>query len=127
MLHNTGWLPTYVTHKAQERKAVRPIEVELHLPEGASVVSGDKREEAGQLEGRSHRRSLLGWFSDDSTKDRVKLEWVIEAPGGGTLEIEARQQRAGTVRQTVELAAAQSRTERAAARPATAARARPER
>jgi murein tripeptide amidase MpaA len=127
VLHNTGWLPTYVTVKAQERKAVRPIEVELRLPEGASVVSGNQKEEAGQLEGRSERRSLLWWFSDDSTKDRVKLEWVIDAPDGGALEIEARHQRAGTVRQTVELGSAQSRRERAAAPSATVARARPER
>jgi hypothetical protein len=126
VLHNTGWLPTYVTHKAQERKAVRPIEVELRLPEGAEVVSGKEKEEAGQLEGRVQRRSMLGWFSDDSTKDRVKLEWVIEAPEGGTLEIEARHQRAGTVRESVELGEASRRRERQAAAAPTGARARPE-
>ena len=127
VLHNTGWLPTYVTHKAQERKAVRPIEVELHLPEGAVVVSGKEKEEAGQLEGRVQRRSLLGWFSDDSTKDRAKLEWVIEAPEGGTLEIEARHQRAGTVRESVELGSASRQREREGAAAPTGARARPER
>jgi Zinc carboxypeptidase len=127
VLHNTGWLPTYVTHKAQERKAVRPIEVELRLPEGALVVSGKEKEEAGQLEGRVQRRSLLGWFSDDSTKDRAKLEWVIEAPEGGTLELEARHQRAGTVRESVELGSAPRRREREAAAAPTGARARPER
>jgi murein tripeptide amidase MpaA len=127
VLHNTGWLPTYVAQKAQERKAVRPIEVELRLPEGAELVSGKRKEEAGQLEGRVHRRSLLGWFSNDSTADRVKLEWVIEAPDGGTVELEARHQRAGTIRRTIELGSAPSRKEREAAGRATAARARPER
>ena len=38
-----------------------------------------------------------------STTDLTKLEWVIEAPDGGELEIEARHQRAGTVRQVVSL------------------------
>jgi murein tripeptide amidase MpaA len=127
VLHNTGWLPTYVTEKAKERKAVRPIEVELRLPEGAELVSGKQKEEAGQLEGRVHRRSLLGWFSNDSTADRVKLEWVIEAPDGVTLELEARHQRAGTIRRTVELGSAPRRKEPEAAGRATAARARPER
>jgi murein tripeptide amidase MpaA len=127
VLHNTGWLPTYVTEKAQERKAVRPIEVELRLPEGARVVTGKEKEEAGQLEGRVQRRSLLGWFSNDSTADRIKLEWIIEAPAGGTLELEARHQRAGTVRQTVELGSAQRRTAPEAAAVPTGARARPER
>ena len=127
VLHNTGWLPTYVTQKAQERKAVRPIEVELRLPDDAAVVSGKLKEEAGQLEGRVHRRSLYGWFSNDSTADRVKLEWVIEAPDGGTLELEARHQRAGTLRTTIELGSGSRRTEREAAGRATASRARPER
>jgi murein tripeptide amidase MpaA len=127
VLHNTGWLPTYVTQKAQERKAVRPIEVDLRLPEGAVVVSGKLKEQAGQLEGRVHRRSLYGWFSNDSTADRIKLEWVIEAPGGGTVEIEARHLRAGTVRGTIELSSGSTRGEPEVAGRATAARARPER
>jgi hypothetical protein len=32
VLQNAGWLPTNVTEKALERKAVRPLEVELTLP-----------------------------------------------------------------------------------------------
>jgi hypothetical protein len=106
---------------------VRPIEVELRLPEGAELVSGKPKEEAGQLEGRVQRRSLLGWFSNDSTADRVKLEWVIEAPDGGMVELEARHQRAGTIRRTVELGSGRPQREREAAGRATAARARPER
>jgi murein tripeptide amidase MpaA len=104
VLQNTGWLPTHVTDKALERKAVLPLEVELTLPEGAELVAGERREEAGQLQGRVHKRSTLWWGGDDSTTDLAKLEWVIEAPEGGELGIEARHQRAGTVRQVVTLA-----------------------
>jgi murein tripeptide amidase MpaA len=104
VLQNTGWLPTQVTEKAVERKAVRPLEVELTLPEGAELVAGERRTEAGQLQGRVHRRSVLWWGGDDSTADLTKLEWVIEAPDGGELGIEARHQRAGTVRRVVSLA-----------------------
>ncbi len=103
VLHNTGWLPTNVTEKAVERKAVRPLEVELTLPEGATLAAGDRKTEAGQLAGRVDRRSLLWWWSDDATSDRTKLEWVVEAPAGGTVEIEARHPRAGVVRATAEL------------------------
>ena len=103
VLQNTGWLPTQVTQKAVERKAVRPLEVELTLPEGAELVAGEQKTEAGQLEGRVHRRSVLWWGGDDSTADLTKLEWVIEAPDGGELGIEARHQRAGTVRRVVSL------------------------
>ncbi len=103
VLHNTGWLPTQVTEKAVERKAVRPLEVELTLPEGARLVAGELRTELGQLDGRVHKRSVLGWWADDSTTDRAKVEWVVDAPAGGMLGIEARHQRAGTVRREVDL------------------------
>ena len=103
VLENTGWLPTNVSEKAMERKAVQPLEVELTLPEDGRLVVGEQRTEAGQLTGRVHKRSTLSWFTDDSTSDLAKLEWVIEAPRGGELGIEARHQRAGTLRQVVSL------------------------
>ena len=103
VLENTGWLPTYVSQRALERKAVRPIEVELTLPEGARVVAGEPKREAGELEGRVHMRSALWWGTDQGTSDRAKLEWVVEAPEGGTLGLEARHERAGVVRRQVEL------------------------
>jgi murein tripeptide amidase MpaA len=103
VLQNTGWLPTQVSEKALERKAVRPLEVELTLPEGAKLLSGDAKVELGQLDGRVHKRSVLWWGTDDATGDRAKAEWVIEAPDGGELGIEARHERAGTIRQVVAL------------------------
>jgi murein tripeptide amidase MpaA len=102
VLCNTGWLPTNVTQKALDRKAVRPIEVELTLPDGATLVNGEKKIECGQLEGRFQKRSII-WSTDEGTPDRVKAEWVIAAAQGGTLKIEARHARAGTVRRKVEL------------------------
>lgn len=99
---NTGWLPTNITQKAIDRKAVRPIEVELTLPEGATLIHGEKKVECGQLEGRADKRNVLSLYADD-TSDRVKVEWVVAAPQGGTLKIEARHARAGTLRREVEL------------------------
>jgi Zinc carboxypeptidase len=103
VLQNSGWLPTSVTEKAVERKIVRPIEVELELPEGARVVAGEVKTEAGQLQGRAQKRSTTWWGNDDSTTDLAKLEWVIEAPAGTEIGIEARHQRAGTLRRRVTL------------------------
>ncbi len=71
-----------MSDKAVERKAVRPLEVELTLPEGATLSAGDRRVDLGQLEGRVHKRSPLWWWGDDATGDRAKAEWVIEAPEG---------------------------------------------
>ena len=41
VVENTGWLPTNVSRKALERKAVRPVEAEIELPDGASLALGD--------------------------------------------------------------------------------------
>lgn len=47
-LANTGWLPAYVTEKANNDSIVRPILVEL---DGADVIGGVARQEVGQLVG----------------------------------------------------------------------------
>ncbi len=98
VLENTGWLPTNVTEKALERKAVRPIEVELEIPDGARIASGRQHEEAGQLAGRVERRSVTWWLTDHSTSERTKVEWVVEANPGDRVAVVARHQRAGTAR-----------------------------
>jgi hypothetical protein len=104
VVHNTGWLPTNVSAKALERKVVRPLELELRLPDDARLAAGERRVEAGQLTGRADKRSSMWWGNDDSTTDVAKAEWVVEAPAGTELELEARHQRAGVVREHVTLA-----------------------
>jgi murein tripeptide amidase MpaA len=103
VLQNSGWLPTNVTQKALERKAVRDIEVELDLPEGARIVGGERKSEAGQLKGRVENRSTTWWANDESTSNLAKVEWVVEAPAGAEIGVEARHPRAGTVRRRLTL------------------------
>ena len=103
VLQNSGWLPTSVTEKALERQAVRGIEVELDVPDGSRVVSGEVKTDAGQLKGRADKRSTTWWANDESTGDLAKLEWVVEAPAGTSVGIEARHTRAGTVRRQITL------------------------
>ncbi|HZG34811.1 MAG TPA: M14 family metallopeptidase, partial [Gaiellaceae bacterium] len=98
VLENAGWLPTNVTQKALDRNAVQPIEVTLELPGGARLATGKEREEVGQLDGRVEHRSVTWWGLDHSTKNRIKLEWVVEAAAGTRVSVVARHQRAGTVR-----------------------------
>jgi len=73
------------------------------LPEGARLVGGDVKTEVGQLRGRADKRSTTWWANDESTRDLVKLEWVVEAPLGTEIKIEARHPRAGTVRRAITL------------------------
>ena len=100
---NAGWLPTYITKKALERKAVRGVLVELELPEGATLETGKLREDIGQLEGRAYKGPAVSVWDEDPTHDRAKCEWTIHAPNGGTLKIVARHERAGTVKKEITL------------------------
>ncbi|HEX6796364.1 MAG TPA: M14 family metallopeptidase [Ktedonobacterales bacterium] len=104
VVENTGWLPTYVTKLALEKQLTRGVIAEIALPEGATLASGKPREERGQLEGRAYKPPApIGWNVADPTDDRLKVEWVVRAPAGGTVDLVARHERAGTVRAAVEL------------------------
>ena len=83
-------------------KVVRPVEVNIDLPEGAELITGKARNFLGQLAGRDQKMMSVIWGSD-ATDERVKVEWVIKAPVGTEIQIEAKHQRAGTVRTTVQL------------------------
>ncbi|TAH49375.1 MAG: carboxypeptidase [Chloroflexota bacterium] len=100
---NAGWLPTYVTKKALEKKAVRGVIVELELPAGATLETGKMREDIGQLEGRAYKGPAASVWDEDPTQDRAKCEWTIHAPHGGALKIVAKHERAGTVRKEINL------------------------
>ena len=101
--HNTGWLPTNVTKKALEQKVVRELEVDITLPDGAALVTGQLKTKLGQLAGRDQKPSAPLW-PGDATSDRTKVEWVLTAEAGSVVEITAVHPRAGTVRSTVTLA-----------------------
>jgi murein tripeptide amidase MpaA len=95
VVQNSGWLPTYVTKKALEKKVVRGVVCEIALPDGAELETGKPREELGQLEGRAYKPHFPG--ADDATEDRAKVEWVVRSPAGDTVTVTARHERAGLV------------------------------
>lgn len=104
VVHNTGWLPSYVTKTALDRKIVRGIVAELALPEGTSLASGLARIEGGQLEGRSNLKTLIGFGrSLSATPDRARFEWHVRGPAGAEVAVTAQHDRAGTVRVAVKL------------------------
>jgi hypothetical protein len=104
VLKNRGYLPTNVTEKAKAVKAVKPITVELGLPEGGNVVLGKAKEEAGHLEGRIV--SPAGFYPGSTINAREKrLEWIVTAPAGGDLTVTAVSEKAGTAAVTLSLKA----------------------
>ena len=102
VIQNEGWLPTYVTKKALERKVTRGVIAEIKLPKGASLEAGKHREEAGELEGRAYK-AVLADETEESTSDRLKVEWVVKATKGTKVKLLAKHDRAGTVRAEVVL------------------------
>jgi len=101
---NSGYLPSYVTKRALERKIVRGVVFQIHLPDGASLVGGRERIEGQQLEGHAPRNSLQAFLPNrDITGDRAVAEWVVHAPRGTRIALTAVADRAGTVRSEVTL------------------------
>jgi hypothetical protein len=104
VVQNTGWLPTYVSKRALDRKVVRGVTAEIELPEGATLLEGKRRAEHGQLEGRSHKHTGVSFWPDyNVTDDRMKLTWVVRGKSNDAVTLVARHERAGTIRATVQL------------------------
>jgi murein tripeptide amidase MpaA len=104
---NSGWLPSYVSKRALERKTVRGVIFEIHIPDNdgaVSLVSGKPRMEGPQLEGHAPKTSQNAFLPGrEITADRAVGEWVVRAPKGTRLAIGARSDRAGAVRAEVVL------------------------
>jgi hypothetical protein len=104
VIQNSGWLPTYISKQALEGYLVRPIVVELALPEPARLLAGGATMEVGQLEGRIAARSSANWWSyEPATSDLATVEWLVESPRGTVVKITVRHARAGTVRAEIAL------------------------
>jgi murein tripeptide amidase MpaA len=100
-VENTGWLPTYVTKKAQDKKKTRGVLGEIELPATAELISGKRRQELGQLEGRAYKPcSTFLWLgqSGDSTNNRASFEWIVQADEPSRINLTASHDRAGVVR-----------------------------
>ncbi len=104
---NGGWLPAYVSRRALERKTVRGVMFEIHLPQGdpaVSLIGGKPRFEGPQLEGHAPKNTLQAFLpTREVTADRAVAEWVVRAPQGTRLAVSARADRAGVVRTEVSL------------------------
>ncbi|OYU71797.1 MAG: carboxypeptidase [Burkholderiales bacterium PBB5] len=101
---NAGYLPSYVTKRALERKVARGVVFELHLPAGVTLQTGKPRIVGPQLEGHAAKNSLQAFLpSREVTADRAVAEWVVNAPRGTHIALTATADRAGTVRTEVSL------------------------
>jgi murein tripeptide amidase MpaA len=96
---NSGYLPSYVSKRALERKTVRGTVFTIALPAGATLIGGKERVEGAQLEGHAPKSSLQAFLPDRRiTGDRDVAEWLVKAPKGARVTLSAVADRAGAVR-----------------------------
>ncbi len=100
VVENTGYLPTNVSRVAVEKELVKPVEVELTLPQDADLVSGERLTKIGHLAGRS---ALSGgrwkspvFFQGLPSDYARRLRWIFR--GDGPVHFEVRGGKAGTVK-----------------------------
>jgi murein tripeptide amidase MpaA len=100
VVENAGYLPTHVTSIAADKNLARPVEVEIELPQGASLVSGEREVELGHLAGRSalagNRWKSPAFFEGLPSDYASRTVWVVR--GEGPVRVEVRAGRAGTAR-----------------------------
>jgi murein tripeptide amidase MpaA len=105
VVENSGWLPTNISEKAIEQRAVLPLVARVALPPGVELVAGTERLELGQLTGRALKTHAVRQFAgSDDTGDRTVAEWLVTGPAGATCEVTVQHDRAGVVRASVTLA-----------------------
>ena len=107
-VQNTGYLPSYVSKRAHQRKQTRGVVGEITLPKGAELVAGTLRAVAGELEGRAYKHTLMSFWTDTTpTADRTKLEWVVNvgkcAPNDREVQVVVKHEKAGTVSEKIAL------------------------
>jgi murein tripeptide amidase MpaA len=103
LVENTGFLPTYITTKALERKFLKPLTVKLVALEGVEVVLGEEKRELAHLEGRSNKQAMNPFHNGYASDDRVKVEWIVRAHPGCRFVVEAAAERAGKVTREYEV------------------------
>ncbi|MFO1398428.1 MAG: M14 family metallopeptidase [Burkholderiales bacterium] len=104
VVQNAGYLPTYVSKRALDRKVVRGVMVDIELPAGATLVQGKRRVELDQLEGRAYKHTGISFWPDyHVTDDRAKAQWIVQGRPGDVVQLTARHERAGVTRVAVTL------------------------
>ncbi len=102
-LENTGYLPTYTSMQGKNRKAMRPVRVELELPEGSGLIEGKRITEIGHLDGRSSMHRMTAFGATSPTNNRSKAEWVVKINEMSIIKLHVTSERAGTIHAEIQI------------------------
>ena len=97
VVENSGFLPSYTSTQAKKRSIVRPVYVELEIPEECRITNGKRRTELGHLEGRSNKLEVSTLGADSPMDNRARVEWTLRAPSGTRILIHITSERAGKI------------------------------
>ncbi len=100
-VHNTGFLPTFVTEMGRNSGVAKPVRATIGLGDNGELVSGEPEVELGHLDGRSSIHGQLLWRDVSPMLNRAKIEWIVRQPAGSTVTVTAGAPKAGTA--TVEI------------------------
>lgn len=103
VVDNQGFLPTYTSKQGQKRKAMRPVRIQLEIPDTATLIDGKLKLEPGHLEGRSNKLSVTALGAKSPTDNRTRAEWVVKAPVGCVLQLHILSDRAGVIHHAITL------------------------
>ncbi|MFP3952007.1 MAG: carboxypeptidase, partial [Candidatus Bathyarchaeia archaeon] len=104
---NEGFLPTNLSEQALKMRKAKTVKVMIELGDGLELVSGERIADLGHIEGRSDRLpgkpfySIAGGKDEESVK---KVRWTVHTEGlPSTVDITVESQKAGTIRERVEI------------------------
>ena len=75
---------------------MRPVRVELELPDNIEILNGRIKTEMGHLEGRSNKIGSIFTIASP-TDNRGRLEWTLRGKTGSKLLLHIKSERAGTI------------------------------
>lgn len=107
---NSGYLPSTVTLQAEKRQVVRGLVFEIADADDPNaplqLAPGQhRRVQGGQLAGHAAKTSPQAFLPTKAiTGDRAQVQWLIQAPVGQRLRLQARHPRAGLVDVVLNLA-----------------------
>jgi hypothetical protein len=101
---NHGFLPTHLTQRALDHRTASEVSAVITLPEGAALRMGQPSETLGHLAGRDERRATWSPWMRDWHSSRRRVEWLVQAPAGGSVRIRASSARAGVAEIALTLA-----------------------
>jgi murein tripeptide amidase MpaA len=101
VVSNQGFLPTYLTQRALHHGTAE--EVTVTLDTDADIVIGEAQQSIGHLAGRDERRATWSPWMRQWNDTAKKMEWLVRAPAGTTVTVEAQSSRAGRVETQVTL------------------------